>query len=291
VSKKLHDLVREHGGQLYGDHAVLPGPGHSRRDRSLSVTTRPDGRLLYYSFADDPHDLVAAYLGLEDVRQHKAASRVRLTDRPGKSEWARKEARQREFCRAVWGEALPLAGSPAEHYLSVARGVTAPSPSLRFHPAAPLNYEGSRRSAALVALVQGHTSQAVGLHVTAILEDVSGKALGDGSRRMFGAVRCAAVRLSPPDRGEIALAEGIETALSFSALTGLPTWAALSTSGLVNFEPPPDIQAVTIAADGDTAGRKAAEALAERLGCRCKVRIASAPDGRDWNDVLREGVQ
>ena len=44
-----------------------------------------------------------------------------------------------------------------------------------------------------------------------------------------------------------------------------------------------------VAADGDAAGRDAAEALAARArAAGWDVAIRAAPEGRDWNDVARE---
>ena len=90
-----------------------------------------------------------------------------------------------------------------------------------------------------------------------------------------------------PVARKITIAEGIETALSVMQPTGLPTWAALSTSGMKALKLPRKVREVVIAADGDEPGRKAARALAARFvreGRR--VRIMQAPDGKDWNDIL-----
>ena len=90
--------------------------------------------------------------------------------------------------------------------------------------------------------------------------------------------------------GPLVVAEGIETALSLaSGLLRAPAavWAALSTSGLRGLRLPVQPGRLTVASDGDAAGREAAVALAERadaLGWR--VSLMPAPDGRDWNDVL-----
>ncbi len=51
---------------------------------------------------------------------------------------------------------------------------------------------------------------------------------------------------------------------------------------------PPEVRAVTIAADGDSAGEKAAEEAASRLYREGReVKIARPPDGFDFNDLLR----
>jgi DNA primase len=81
--------------------------------------------------------------------------------------------------------------------------------------------------------------------------------------------------------------EGIETCLAAMQATGLPAWAALSTSGLRSLDLPNDVRDVIVLADGDEAGEAAAHhrALRWRREGR-RVRIARPPQGLDFNDVL-----
>jgi putative DNA primase/helicase len=140
-----------------------------------------------------------------------------------------------------------------------------------------------------VAIVQDAKGTARGLHVTALKADGSGKALGSKSRRMFGEIRQNAVQLVPigPD-ATLAIAEGIETALSYQAITGVPTWAALSADFVAAFEPPPGVKSLIIAADCDANGKglRAARALGERFKDKMAVRIHGAGESLDWNDRL-----
>jgi phage/plasmid primase-like uncharacterized protein len=86
------------------------------------------------------------------------------------------------------------------------------------------------------------------------------------------------------------IAEGIETALSGTEATGLPAWAALSTSGLIALPLPPSVRRVVILADHDVsgAGERAARAAAQRwLGEGRLVKLAIPPEpGSDFNDLL-----
>lgn len=283
VDPTLRGLVERHGGQLLsgGDAALIPGPGHTRMDRSLSLRIDGQGRILYHSFAGDDWRAVKDYLGLPEEAPDPRPKRFILsgptTEQLGKISWS----------EDIWREAGPVEGSPAEKYLRGARRIpiTLPS-SLRFHPSAPLNYGRTRTSPALVAMISSDDGSLIGVHVTAIRPDGSGKA-GDNPRRMFGMMKGGAVRLTN-HHGRLAVAEGIETALSFQTLFNTPTWAALSSSGIEAFRPPRHVSQLLIAADGDDAGRRAAEKLRNRLQHHCRVTLATANDGCDWNDFLME---
>lgn len=85
--------------------------------------------------------------------------------------------------------------------------------------------------------------------------------------------------------------EGIETGLSLlSGLLSDPAtvWAALSTSGMKNLNLPPVPGELIVATDGDAPGREAGNKLAHQASCLgWRVSLMPAPDGQDWNDVLR----
>ena len=297
MAADLHDLVKRHGGVVRGSSALIPGPGHSRRDRSLSIRLGREDRLVFYSFAGDSIEAVRDYLGLE-ARQGEAPNpalyrklkleRERERRRQDR-EQRRQDAQALEFCGAVWSQAGPCDRSPAETYLRKCRGISWALPNvLRFHPAAPLDYDAKHRAPAMVAIVQAPNGEPCGLHVTALKPDGSGKA-GGNARRMFGPVKGGAIRLAPV-ADQLAVAEGVETALSFMVLTGTPTWSAMSTAGLEAFTVPPGVKQLTIAADGDEAGLKAARQLATTAQRHCDVILCPAPDGEDWNDALKGEV-
>jgi putative DNA primase/helicase len=107
--------------------------------------------------------------------------------------------------------------------------------------------------------------------------------------KMDGRTGCA-VRLMPAG-DTLGIAEGIETALSAAVIEGLSVWAALNTSLLAKFEPPPQTQRLVIYGDNDAPGLMAAGRLMERLqtrirgGLTIEFRPPPAP-AKDWNDVL-----
>lgn len=192
--------------------------------------------------------------------------------------------RQRQ-AEQVWQSALPIGGTIAENYLR-GRGISCPLPdTLRFLP--DCWHASAKRFPAMIALVEGGAGFAV--HRTYLLPDGSGKADVTPNKAMLGSVQRGAVRLTQ-GHDALAVGEGIETALSLSCgLLRAPAtiWAALSTSGMKTLSLPLAPSRLTIATDGERAGREAGYALAERAAALgWQVSLLPAPDGRDWNDIL-----
>lgn len=188
---------------------------------------------------------------------------------------------------AVWREAQPLNATIAETYLR-ARGITCELPdTLRFHPACWHGATATRHPA-MVSVIEGGKDFAI--HRTYLRADGLGKAGIQPDKAMLGAASGGAVRLAN-EAGPLVVAEGIETALSLaSGLLQRPAtiWAALSTSGVRGLSLPSSPRRLTIAPDGDEAGRLAAHALAERAHASgWAVSTLPAPNGRDWNDILQ----
>ena len=201
--------------------------------------------------------------------------------------------RKQLYCDGIFAEAVPITGTPAETYL-VRRGIEVQGhklrDALRFHPKLP-HTESGENLPAIVARLQGPLGQPMGLHRTYLQADDLRKAdLPGGAKMMLGACSGGAVRFGP-ERSVIALAEGIETALSITTASALTVWACLSTSGLkgLKLPPRPIAEVIVIAADHDLAGLAAADHAATRFKAegRCVSVIAPKSEGADFNDVLR----
>ncbi len=275
------------GGKWLACYGTAPCPvcqAERRRDQNaLTLSDAPGGRLLAHckkagcSFRD-----LAAALGLTAgtfTKPDPAATAQREAERQAE---AIKKSRQ---ARTVWTEAMPIGGTVAETYLRH-RGVTCALPdTLRFSPSCW--HSSAQRLPAMVALVEGCDLAAI--HRTYLRADGSGKAEVDPPKAMLGAVAGGAVRLTDGP-GPLVVAEGIETALSLACgLLHAPAaiWAALSTSGIRGLHLPAKPGRLTIAPDGDEPGRAAAHALATRAhGLGWLVSLLTAPNGRDWNDIL-----
>lgn len=147
---------------------------------------------------------------------------------------------------------------------------------------------------AMLAAVQGADGRMVALHRT-YLDDDGTKARVPIVKKLtgaFGAVMGAAVRLFPAVE-RIGAAEGIETAVAACLGSGIPTWAAVSASGLEAFVWPAPARDLFVFADNDDNQR--GQQAAQRLACRAAsaglaVRVLTPSEaGRDWADVYAEG--
>lgn len=263
--------------------------GGHRHNPALSISRGHAGQLLLWCFKG---------CGFRDVL---AALQIRGIV-PGTVDWSppspeilakiqakaeaqnRKRALQAQSC---WAETVPITGSPAQTYLQ-ARGITCALPeTLRYHP--ECWHCSGQRHPALIARVDGADRFAV--HRTYLRRDGAGKASVTPNKAMLGGVKGGAVRLAQ-GTGVLVVCEGIETGLSLAQSLACRTpnvWAALSTSGLTALRLPAVPHHLVIAPDGDAAGRKAADCLARRAdSLGWELSIMQAPDGCDFNDILKE---
>lgn len=276
---QLERIVRACGGELYagGRRALIPGPGHSRQDRSVSLYETDDGRVLVHCFSPrDDWRAVAAWLQTHGLEQSARPPAFDSAPTP-----ARPEGLDR--ARAIWSEARPIEGTYAERYLALRAIPPAfqTSEALRFHPSAT-SLDDHRRRPALVAAIADAAGALQGVQVTLLSPTGAGKAAIATPRRVIGAMRGGAVQLTTPGPA-LVVAEGVETALSAAAVFGVPAWAALSASNLAAFTPPVVVERLIIAADRDDTGLDAAETLATRLADRLKVSIRPPDNVEDWN--------
>jgi len=276
------------GGRWHGAYGLAFCPAHDNtRTPALSLADGEGGRLLAHCHAGCAFaDIIDALKrrGLVDGCGDHATSH-RDHDRVIAKARAEDQKRRADQAHRLWREAGPVAGALAERYLR-ARGVTCALPeTLRFHPACW--HQSGVRLPALLALVEGGDDFAV--HRTYLGPDAL-KASVDPAKAMLGPCAGGAVHLSASE-GPLVVAEGVETALSLlSGLLREPStvWAALSTSGVKALRLPPEPGRLIITPDGDPAGKAAAHDLAGRANALgWAVSLLPAPEGRDWNDVIR----
>jgi hypothetical protein len=185
--------------------------------------------------------------------------------------------------------AAPMLGTPTivQHYLRSRAYFGSVPTVLRFLPDAK---HPQGRAPAMVAIVEHVEHGPVAVHRTFLRCDGSGKTDLDPDRMTLGPSKGGAVRLAPAGP-VLAVAEGIETALSYMQATGTPTWAALSVAGIRNLILPPEVTEIIIAADPDPPGLIAAHTAARRWLAegRC-VSLARPPLGLDFNDLARRAL-
>lgn len=277
------------GGRWHGGYGLAFCPVHeNHRTPALSVRDGDDGKLLVFCHSGcDGVDVLAA---LRARGLLEGSSNWKPDPKLSEQRKAEKEADDRrriEMARRVWAEAGPISGTLAERYLRV-RGITCPlPPTLKFHPTCWHGPTATKVPAMVAAVSIGR--KVVGVHRTYLAEP--GVKAFDNAKMMLGCCAGGAVRLSGGP-GPLVVCEGIETAMS--VLSGISdasprVWAALSTSGMAGLILPPDPGELTLAPDGDDAGRKAANKLANRAGAAgWHVRVMKCPDGADWNDISSE---
>lgn len=231
-------------------YVLCPGPGHSRRDRSLKVKFGADGSFSVTSFAGDDwqncKDHVRERLGLPNDWRHEPANDdtpvIRLRERDDDEPARIRSALQR------WEHAIPIAGTLAETYLA-SRGLSYSGDAIRFR-------ENDRTMVALMTDVV--TNEPCGVHCTYL--DRDGQKI---ERKMRGRALGAVVRLSADEdvHHGLGIGEGIETCLA----TGFaPIWACLSAGTVAAFPVLGGIECLTIFADRDHAGMSAANACGRR---------------------------
>lgn len=168
-----------------------------------------------------------------------------------------------------------------------------PHHMLRAHPSTEYWHERKRvgRFPALVSAVRDVNGQLVTAHVTYLTAD--GQKLATHEPRkllspVVGREGCA-VRLTRGLPEVLGVAEGVETALSAAKLESIHCWAALNSSLLAKFSPPPGVSQLVIFADRDVAGLEAATKLMQRLQGKLPLEVRT-PQAKDWNDVLRSAA-
>lgn len=184
----------------------------------------------------------------------------------------------------LWQRSEPLAGSLAEKYL-IGRGCRLPpnDGDLRFLPA-----RNDLPAAMLARVTDVFTAEPISLHFTRLNADATKTA--EAPKRLLAGHRKngGVIRLWPDEcvtRG-LAIAEGIETALC-AAHGFTPIWCTIDAGNMAAFPVLAGIDGLTIFADHDDAGIRAASACAERWATVAEVTVVKPDEpGFDIADVI-----
>jgi putative DNA primase/helicase len=282
----VRQIAAAMGGDVTGrDSCNVPGPGHSRNDRSLAVRITPRG-FLVYSFANDDwrdcREYVRSKLGLSnDWKSDKALP----PDTTGDD-----VERRKKFALSIWSDSIDPRGTLAERYLREHRGLHLPDSTaysvIRFHRG--LRYEAGKYLPAMVCLLRNiETNEPCGIHRT-FLDCYTGKKI---DRKMLGVAKGAAIKLDAESSSVLTIGEGVETVLAARAAGFTPAWALGSSGAVRCFPVLQNLRELTILQENDPTSRRDVKPCARRyLQMRRPVNIVEPKVGNDFNDCWKARV-
>ena len=290
------EMARQLGGSVAGPRSVTcPGPGHSSRDRSLSITFDSVGEFVVFSHAGDDwqtcRDHVRGLLGLDRWRPERQQEAQRPAPAPEPSDGD--ETERIVLALRIWGEARDPRGTLVERYLAgrgLELGHDVAGRVLRCHPR--LWHKESQASwPGMVGLMTDlRTDRPTAIHRTFLKPDGSGQAPVDRPKKMLGRAAGSAIKLDADEDVELGLAvgEGLETGLAARRLGFRPCWALGSAGGIERLPVLGGVEALTLLGEADDSGAnaKAVQACAERWAAAGADVSIVEPDAGDLNDVL-----
>lgn len=296
----LRSIASALGGEVVGRQVLAPGPGHSRKDRSLAIVPSPraPGGFLVHSHCGDDwkecRDHVCDALGITPPERHRKPTREEVAQR--REERARAEAdaaadaaKRTEWALRVWRQSVDPRGRIVEAYLNsraLPLGEDLARTVLRFHGS--LRY-GDASHGGMVALMRDIlTDDPCGIHRTFLTPD--GHKI---DRRMLGRAKGSAIKLDVIAGPRLTIGEGIETAMSGRLFGFAPAWALGSADAIAFFPVLPGIERLTILGETDDSGAnaKAVKACARRwMTAGREVDLVLPRIAGDMNDVLRGGA-
>lgn len=295
-------LAKALRGEKHGDRVSCPGPGHSAKDRSLTVWFE-GSRLTCCSFAGDDWrdcmDYVRERCGLPSFEPGADCGEPsRRWDTPNHSSTqisrVHRLAAKTAAAMRIWEESTDPTGTPTETYLK-SRGLVLPPEAagrtIRFHARCP--WEGGARVPALIARFSPiENDLGPGSKLPTAIHRIRVDVLsGKDRKRSLGSTRGEVIKLTPDEDVGLGLhlAEGIETSLAIHARGWRPVWACCSEATLRLFPVLAGIECLTIGADHDQAGLLAAQTCAERWAAVGREVLIRWPNGLgdDYADEVR----
>ncbi|MDI1326992.1 MAG: toprim domain-containing protein [Brevundimonas sp.] len=285
----LHRIVAALGGDLYsgGRRANVPAPGHSARDRSVSLLLT-DGRVVIHGFGGSDWRTIRNQL--RDRGFIDDAGRLTGGGPAGPSVPKPDPRLRLQTASDLWAGCRGLDGGDlADRYLHHRAVQAAAASNLGFHPEAPISVyrPRGRGRPALIARISDREDRLTAVELTYL--DRNGR-LASGlrlPRKTVGLVPTgAAVRLAPAT-AEMLVGEGVVTTLCAMDRFQLPGWALMAANNLAAWTPPAKVRRLLIAADRGAVGEGAAARLRRRLlrtGLEVRVRLPDPPFG-DWNEA------
>lgn len=286
LERRARQIVEQLDGTWRGRKGMCCCPAHNDRTPSLSVTLGRQA-ILFHCFAGCSNDAVLAALSHTGVRSRDLFDADQTVDESA----IRQSGPDRNACR-LWREANALSATPAEAYLW-SRAIEIASPDLRYHERTPLGPKGEARFLPAMLAAVRNDEGVIAVHRTFLDPQGHRLAAFDRPKRALGSLQTGAVRLAMARGGRLGLAEGIETALAATQLSGAPCWATLGNErfGLVTV--PESVRELFLFLDADEGGDLAQERACGAYATSGRRIVIQRPRkaGYDWADVLsaREG--
>ena len=265
---------------------LAPGPGHSPRDRSLSVCLSSidrDGFIVFSHCGDDFRDCrahVLKRLGLTAApygRDLQAPKPRPTCGAPPSDDQAKATGTQQAL--ALWGEACDPRKTLVERYLNsrlLDLGDDLAGDVLRWHA----------RIGAMVAMFHNiETNQPQAVSRTFI--DREGRKIG---RKFLGPVTGAAIMLDANEEvlNGLHVGEGVETCMAARQLDLRPVWALGSAAAVAAFPILGGVECLTLLQENDGASACACEPCAARWHAAGREVFINQPTrGNDLNDAIR----
>lgn len=279
----LRSLAAALGGDVVGRAVLAPGPGHSPRDRSLSVTPSPTAEHGFIVFSHAGDHFADCRNHVRDRLALPTTSRAAAVIRPARTPDTNTAAALR-----IWREATDPRGTLAERYLGEHRGLALPAELcgrvVRFHAHCPW---GKERGPCMVTAFRSIADDSLVAIQRALLSDDGTKL----DRKTLGPCAGAAIKITADEDVETGLhiGEGFETCLTAHSLGLRPVWALGAVAAIADFPVLAGIEALTVLGETDKKGSNAAAATA------CATRWIAAgreiflfkPPGGDVNDMVK----
>jgi hypothetical protein len=301
-------IARALGGVVSGAQVIAPGPGHSARDRSMTVRlspSSPDGFITFSHAGDDfraCRDYVRERLGI--VRDAPKGQRVRSRSAPLEQP-DEPDERNLAAARRIVSKIVPLIGTSGETYLKAIRkidtavisDVLVRTDAIGWHPAVYLNEPGHALHGREIGCIVAVMTDAMTAKPTGAISRtyISPDLLKVGKAKTLG-TPAGVVRISPDEEvlEGLFLAEGLETALAGMAIGLRPMWSTGSSALMASFPLLDGVEVLNVIVDHDANG--AGEAAAREVEARWRgagreVNLYRPRAHGDLNDVLAGGMK
>jgi hypothetical protein len=302
-------VARALGGDAYSSYALVPGPGHSGRDRSLLIEidpSAPEGFTVHtFSVRDDwkqCRDYVRERLGLSSSwrRYPEAWTRRRLLptaapiERRHLDEGDDRAAKNGALALRLWHEAGDPRGTIVEarlrrHRCGIEIDAAVAGRVIRYHSHL-WHAETRQHLPGMLALYRRIDDDApVAIHRTFIGPD--GRKI---DRKMLGPVTGAVIKLDADEDVTFGLflGEGVETSLAARQMGLSPAWATGSAGAIAAFPVLPGVDALTVLGEIDRhdTNLRGAHAVERRWRAADReVFYTISQFGKDMNDALAGG--